>query len=691
MVFEVLKLKASSVLRLLVLLTTILLFLSQVVLVGGPQESVKLEASPDIVETWAQVVNWTDPQDGETSVPLNKTIRVAVLGNYTLGNQVDWTSTPIVSGWVLVWTSDFLGNPVLEMYHDPFELCTVYTINITFYDDLMNPYDPYEFSFTTICGPQPPTPSVLLSAVLGGVGNRDVILTWNLSADDGAGDDNIANYAIYHSSNYHWDGEAYEFLATVPAGTSGFAHSLAGDGDSSNHFYYVQANNTDGETNWTGQAGKFVRHLEEGKQIASIPLVQEDTTLEVVLQTLEGSYKHVRYYKSSDQSHHWKSYWTFKTYRTLFEINHTMGFWIDMTKADYLVVTGLVPEVTYIDLGHEWNFIGYPSFIERTVSKALADVDWMKAQGYDDVPPFHLRQLTGNGIMCAGEGYWVWVDLPQVWEVSNKPSPPPYIVWTYPLDGEKDVPLNVTVLVKFSKEMNTSSVNWVTIPDPAGYSQYWSEGNTLLEIHRTGPWPENTTITFEVISGEDLEGDSLVPGPVPNPWSFTTGLGEAPHVVMTDPYDYEQYVGLWRNITIRFSTEIVPHTFHWNVTPDPGGWTETWDKTVYNNDTVTLIHANPFDPSSNVSVIIEHAKDGYGRDLEPRPHWFSFYTAGYGVYILSTSPSHQEINVPLNECIVIVFSEPMDPTTVTFTIMPTTPVTAAWFANDTILEICPVP
>lgn len=530
-----------------------------------------------------------------------------------------------------------------------------------------------------------------MSAVLEGSDNENVLISWSLSADDGAGDNDVSHYAIYYSDAYDYDGEGYSYLGEVNKGESSFIHALAGDGDWSNYFYYVQANDTSGNSNRSGQAGKFVRYFEEGKQIASIPLVQEDTTLEVVLQTLEGSYKHIRYYKSSDQSHHWKSYWTFKTYRTLFEIDHTMGFWIDIARADYLVVAGLVPEVTYIALGHEWNFVGYPSFLERRVSNALARIDWMKVQGYNDVPPFHLKQLTGNDIMRACEGYWVWVDLPQVWEVPNKPSPPPYIVWTYPADGQTDVPLNTSILVKFSKEMNTSSVGWIVSPDPGGYSQYWSEGNTLLEILLDNPWPENTTFTFEIMQGEDLEDNPLVPGPVPNPWSFTTWIGAAPHVIMTDPYDFEHDVDLWRDIIIQFSTEIVPQTFHWNITPDPGGWVEIWSKTVYNNDTATLIHANPFDPWSNISVIVEHAKDPYGRDLTPGPYWFSFYTAGGGVYIILTSPSHQEIDVPLNQCIVIVFSEPMDPATVTFTIMPSTPVVVAWYNNNTTLEICPDP
>ncbi|MCJ2556373.1 MAG: hypothetical protein LN415_04610, partial [Candidatus Thermoplasmatota archaeon] len=145
----------------------------------------------------------------------------------------------------------------------------------------------------------------------------------------------------------------------------------------------------------------------------------DDETLETVLQSLTGSYNHVRYYRSSDQSDHWKSYWTFKTYRTLFEINHNMGFWIQITKDDHLVVAGLVPAVTEIRLGHEWNFVGYPCFFDDTVAGALSAIDWTKIDGYSDTPPYHLRHLSPADIMTAGEGYWIWVDVPQAWIVEN--------------------------------------------------------------------------------------------------------------------------------------------------------------------------------------------------------------------------------------------------------------------------------
>lgn len=269
-----------------------------------------------------------------------------------------------------------------------------------------------------VLDPRPDSPN-LLRATLTGVDLEDIHIEWELSQDDGAGFNDVVNYAVYHSNTHDSEGVEYEFLNELPPRTTSITLSGWGDNDWTNHFFYVQVNDTDGYTSWSGQAGKFVRFLEAGKRIASIPLVQDDDTLETVLQSLDGSYDHVRYYKSSDQSNHWKSYWTFKTYRTLFSIDHKMGFWIQITKDDHLVVAGLVPKLVEIDLGHGWNFVGYPSFTDRTVSDALSSVDWKKIDGYNDAPPFHLEHLNPGDMMTTGEGYWIWVDAPQVWTVGN--------------------------------------------------------------------------------------------------------------------------------------------------------------------------------------------------------------------------------------------------------------------------------
>ncbi len=264
-----------------------------------------------------------------------------------------------------------------------------------------------------------PDPPDLMRAILTGTDLEDVLVEWELSSDDGSGFDDVVNYAVYWSDSYDSGGAGYHFLTELPPGTTFLTLAGWGDGNWSDYFFYVQANDTDGYTNWKDQAGKFVRFMEAGKRIASVPLVQDDETIETVLQSLTGSYNHVRYYKSSDQKDHWKSYWTFKHHRDLYFINHKMGFWIQITKDDHLVVAGLVPEITEIQLGHQWNFVGYPCFTPMPVQDALADVDYKMVDGYDDTPPFHLTHLTDTDMMLAGEGYWVWVDLPQTWYVYN--------------------------------------------------------------------------------------------------------------------------------------------------------------------------------------------------------------------------------------------------------------------------------
>jgi hypothetical protein len=588
----------------------------------------------------------------------------------------------------------------------------------------------------------PPAAPELASAVLAGGSNEDVVITWTLSADDGAGDSDVLHYAVYVSDSYDYEGDGYSFLGQAGSGESSFTHALAGDGDWTDHFYYVQANDTSGNGNWTGQAG----------------LVQEDTTLEVVLQTLAGSFKHVRYYKSSDQSDHWKTYWTFKTYRTLFDIDHKMGFWIDMTKDDHLVVAGLVPEMTQIELGHNWNLVGYPSFIDRTVSEALAGIDWKKVQGWGNTQPYHQKQMSGSDIMTAGEGYWIWVDLPQVWEVYNKPADPPYIVWTDPLHMGLDIPLYSPITVKFSKEMDTSSLSWSLIPQAPGtlWYEYWYENDTLLVIESPTPLAEGVQYEMHILSARDKSGAMLVPGPAPNPWTFITVI-IPPTIVATYPANMQLGVSPDTYILVNFSESMNESSLIWSVSPDPGGWTLTWYDTLLamehsnpflagnvtveisyaedlqglplapgpvdapiiiqfsesmnvstflwavfpdpggwseqwtnGNTTVTLTHANPFSYSM-IEVLVDYVEDIYGRPLVPGPvpNPFVFTTISTVPYIVMTDPYDGEIDVDVWRNITVWFSEPINTSTFGWSLAPDPGgwYQEEWSANDTVVVL----
>lgn len=346
--------------------------------------------------------------------PKNQTVHVNESAQFHGNESYD------PDGLIVNYTWDFgdgasgYGETVSHVYSNTGD----YSVELTVVDDdNLSSSDSCLVTVVEEVPGDPPAPPTLESAVLSGGNIENVSIRWQLSADDGSGDMDVTNYAIYHSLSYDPNGNGYEFLAEVPAGNTSFLHEGAGDGELNNHFYYVQANDTERLFAWNGQAGKFVRTLNMGFQLASVPFIQDDTTLETVLQTLEGSYRHVRYYRSSDQNDHWKSYWTFKTYRDLFEIDHMMGFWIEMMKDDDLVVVGIIPEVSEIVLGHGWNLVGYPSLVDRTVDDALSAIEWKMVDGYDNSPPYHLRHLGLGDIITAGEGIWIRVDYDQIWQV----------------------------------------------------------------------------------------------------------------------------------------------------------------------------------------------------------------------------------------------------------------------------------
>ena len=251
---------------------------------------------------------------------------------------------------------------------------------------------------------------------------QDVNITWTLSKDDGSGENDIQNYTIYYSESYNSTGAGYDALKELPNGTTYYVHEYAGDEDPNNYFYYVQANDASGNTNWTDQAGKFVREMPSGRQLVSIPLVQSDTALTTVLQTIEGNYSYVQWYNAADAADHWKTYSINKPsgFNDLINVDHQIALWITMISPNNLTVAGKVPKSTIIQLYKGWNFVSYPSFKDRNVSEALNGVPWDQVEGFDETrAPYYLKILASTDIMKAGCGYWVKVAEDCTWMVEN--------------------------------------------------------------------------------------------------------------------------------------------------------------------------------------------------------------------------------------------------------------------------------
>jgi len=96
----------------------------------------------------------------------------------------------------------------------------------------------------------------------------------------------------------------------------------------------------------------------------------------------------------------------------------------------------------------------------------------------------------------------------------------PFVVSTSPGDGESGVPVGAPLVVTFSAPVVAATLHYTTTPDPGGWSATWSPDYTVVTlVHSPLAYLEVYTARVTV---EDAEGQALVPGPAPNPWTFST-------------------------------------------------------------------------------------------------------------------------------------------------------------------------
>ena len=269
-------------------------------------------------------------------------------------------------------------------------------------------------NLTVLVNPPPGGP-LLTSAILEGVNFEDVNITWQKSHDDGEGMNDVLGYEIYRSTGLD---RPYRRVASITANGSQLYNWVCkgcGEGNSRSYFFYVVAVDFHSGTPSPNTAGKFTRSLAPGPNLISIPLVQSNESIETVLQTVE--YDKAWFYDSSSQE--WKWHMTYKEYRRgLWNVNHTMGIWVNVTEDSNLTVAGIVPAQTMIHLYKGWNLVSFPSFnTSYTVSNLRAEVGATRVEGFDSIPPYHLRVLGDAEVLQAGSGYWVRVDGDIVWMI----------------------------------------------------------------------------------------------------------------------------------------------------------------------------------------------------------------------------------------------------------------------------------
>jgi Ice-binding-like/Bacterial Ig-like domain len=146
----------------------------------------------------------------------------------------------------------------------------------------------------------------------------------------------------------------------------------------------------------------------------------------------------------------------------------------------------------------------------------------------------------------------------------------PTVFSTDPASAATLVPLNQKIAVTFSKAMNPATISApgaVTVAIGAvpvlGAVSYDTASDTAI-FTPAAPLTAGTVYTATVSPAvTDLDGDALIAGAVPNPWSFTTGTAldtTAPTVTLTYPVNVATAVPIDATISATFSAEMNPTT-----------------------------------------------------------------------------------------------------------------------------------
>lgn len=165
-------------------------------------------------------------------------------------------------------------------------------------------------------------------------------------------------------------------------------------------------------------------YLDKGWNLISLPTIQLDIDIKIVLQSINGEYNIVQYYNSSDKDDPWKAHVVGKPISNdLIHIYHTISFWINITQPGgaILILDGAGPSNTsFVGLHPGWNMVGYPSLGDKKRTAALnnlvfgSDVDsvWMF-----NAATHSWREIGENDYFEIGRGYWVHAKKKCVWEV----------------------------------------------------------------------------------------------------------------------------------------------------------------------------------------------------------------------------------------------------------------------------------
>jgi hypothetical protein len=233
-----------------------------------------------------------------------------------------------------------------------------------------------------------------------------------------------------------WYGLGIIDTETVPTPLS-TSHSITLTNLKPGRLYRFRVNASDIENNNMTSSvfsftTKFPIYLNPGWNMISVPLNQTDDDLREVFKSITDDYDAVQWYDVSDPADQWKHNHKVKppALNDLDIVNRLKGVWIHVTNplGTTFYIDGIAPDAGYINditLYKGWNFVGYPSLIERSpISSGLpAEVDsvgWFNATSaqWELWDPGTYHDPDNLNLLVPGQGLWIhYTGITDVWSL----------------------------------------------------------------------------------------------------------------------------------------------------------------------------------------------------------------------------------------------------------------------------------
>ncbi len=267
-----------------------------------------------------------------------------------------------------------------------------------------------------------------------------------------------------------------------------------------------------------------------------------------------------------------------------------------------------------------------------------------------------VKDSTGNALQKDYE-----------WTFTTGTTIAPIVISTDPVNHETNVILDKVISATFNIPMDPQSIS--------GSSFLLNEGSNSISgtISYSGTTAfftpdqslrSNTVYTATITTGaKDLAGTSLAGNYV---WTFTTLGAIAPTVLFTDPANNETGVLLSKTVTATFSEAMNASTINSNSFIIRQGALAIAGTVSYSGTTASFKPVTALTPNTTYTATIKATvKNVAGTYMVADYIWVFSTGVTLAPTVISTDPSDNAINVPLNKTVTATFSVTMNPLTIT--------------------------